>query len=388
MHSIISHKRLPCQIRSSISRVSLPVQLLFIRYTWSQTDETLFFLDADSPAIINTAHPERFPGLTTFIDSISPHLHALLQQRLRPTSKILIFDALRGPQSFAFGHFFIDLLPVVYYESLRAHGLEHHKLLVYRHEQWQQDLLQLFSLPSDSLIALDSLSPIVSSQNIRLYHCVARIGSYSMDKIRRLFVGYTPDMALPVRVACKSVLFLTRDSVGHRPRRWENISECIHVLRCNPSDIQLSCIDPGLVLPSQLAHHSLSYQLIITPPGSGAYIPIHVASTNSVIVMAVPYNVHSPAIWNFTLSMFRHYSRQLILVSQASARPPGSPEWDLPFTIDPSDFSRVCHLIMNQLGGRDVSAHCASLNDLSCPVPSYKSKVGSIHVLSPFYLAT
>ena len=95
--------------------------------------------------------------------------------------------------------------------------------------------------------------------------------------------------------------------------------------------------------------------MVISAPGSGAYIPLHTITQNEFMILTTGFNVHSERLWDFTLSMFNHYKEKLILVSSIDANEPTSQGWDSGFNLEANDFSYFCRLLLGLVKSREGS---------------------------------
>ena len=191
----------------------------------------------------------------------------------------------------------------------------------------------------------------------------------------------------PLKYAQKSpnqgILFLKRDDVKHRPRRWLNLDECINSCRTNESIVgEIGEINPGKYLPSELATKASSYKVIVSPPGSGAYIPLHTIGSNRYLIMTTSFNVNDDKLWNYTLSMFNHYKDNLILVSSIKANKASSKKWDEGFSLHSNDFSCFCSLILTYSRFKKLQTKSLSLAERSCR-PNVKMTYKNLSVLIP-----
>ena len=261
--------------------------------------------------------------------------------------RYLAIDHTRGSQSFAFGHFFVDIIPLLAYmythNSLLLKGYDN--ILIYSRERWQKDILDMVGIPHDSLAYLDDIKPYKMIKQIRDYRLNLAFIKCDIEKLRNSFAAY-PLQYIKKR-AGNGILFLKRDEVKHRPRRWLNIEECMVKCRLDQELLdRVEELNPGAILPSELASKSSGYKVVISAPGSGAYIPLHTITQNEFMILTTGFNVHSERLWDFTLSMFNHYKEKLILVSSIDANEPTSQGWDSGFNLEANDFSYFCRLLL------------------------------------------
>ena len=154
--------------------ISHPTKLRIIRYTWSDTDERLFFLDSQNKFLKNDLDFVSFPGLSSFSKYLSDSGFGVCAE----AHDCCFLDITRGPQSFAFGHFFVDILPFLFILNLYKQIFPIrpcYRVLLYSLTNWQKDLLDLFDLPIKSVCTIDTfasshVSAIDDSKLIRSYH--------------------------------------------------------------------------------------------------------------------------------------------------------------------------------------------------------------------------
>ena len=104
-------------------------------------------------------------------------------------------DSPRGPQSFAFGHFLIDTLPLLYCMSeacLINNTLSHLPLFLYQIDSWMSDLLDhyspLFSINVSNCFPLSNCVPVAPQVSIARYSASfypVAIHSRSLTTVRR-----------------------------------------------------------------------------------------------------------------------------------------------------------------------------------------------------------
>ena len=203
----------------------------------------------------------------------------------------------------------------------------------------------MLGIPHNSLKYLDDIKPNKMEKQVRDYRLKLALINCEIEKLRRNFAAYP--LQYKKRIADNRILFLKRDEVKHRPRRWLNIEECM--VKCRLDQERLDSVEelnPGAILPSELASKSSEYKVVVSAPGSGAYIPLHTITQNQFMILTTGFNVHSERLWDFTLSMFSHYKEKLILVSSIDADEPTSQGWDTGFNLEANDFAYFCRLVL------------------------------------------
>ena len=317
--------------------------LYFIRYTWSSSDERIFFLDKELEPIEKDINIDLFPGLNEFFDQCWSQKDKILSRDNETTlPELLSINETRGPQSFAFGHYLVDILPVLFYLQLfkRSRLSLLPPLLIYSISEWHEDLHKLFGISKEFVFPLNSYpsklnAKVDKGQEIRLYAANIKLINPNITFLRKCFANNLRIISNREKHSSEiDILFLTRKELGARPLRWTN-QDIFKTLLTNSNTIHSSIVDPARILPSQLVTYTKKASIIISPPGSSAYIPLHIAKSNTFVVMPVSFNCDHEDAWKYTLSMFLHYSSKLILISNANTNiSPSSKAWDRSFHID------------------------------------------------------
>ena len=361
-----------------------------IRYTWHNNDERLFFMSSQHQFLEDESVYSSFPSITQIIGEDLPHDKPGVNNQIQPN--LLCLDIYRGPQSFAFGHFMVDILPVITYINIMKSMMYKGStpaILIYSSPAWLLDLLCLFNFNASSVYTLDRLNPIRSlqarkGQLIRYYSIKSLLAQFNMQKLRAAFALWTPILPKAKELLLNRTLILSRESVGSRPLRWINQDDFLNRLKSSIK-IDCECIDPGKLLPSKLASISASFPLIVSSPGSGAYIPLHCAS-ETFIIMPIPHDAHHPEIWVYTLTMFAHYAHKLILISDMNALPPSSHGWDHPFRIRPEDLSQLVTELCIKLSNKTFTV--SSLRRKSLKPKHFQSTLNSLKISAPISLSS
>lgn len=324
--------------------------LYIIRYTWSSSDEKLFFLNNNLRPLDDRLKKDMFPGLRAFL-----HFCILEKRRNdfagmeKEMPNVLLTSESRGPQSFAFGHYMVDILPILnYLQMFQVSPLSKQPpLLIYNLKDWHIDLHNIFGIPTDSVFQLDKHKSILatntdSGQKIQLYAVNAKLLNIDRAYMRNFFSSnkivetqITNDLPL------RKMLIMNRKNLGHRPVRWINQDEFISMVKIRDHD-SYACVDPARVLPSELINYTRKATIIISSPGSSAYIPLHISKVNTFVVMPISFKCDHKEAWNYTLSMFNHYSDKIILVSNTNqGLDPSTSAWDKPFNINEEDLLKL-----------------------------------------------
>ena len=140
------------------------------------------------------------------------------------------------------------------------------------------------------------------------------------------------------------------------------------------NEINSAIVDPARLMPSELVSYAKQTSIVVTPPGSSAYIPLHISRPNVFVVMPVSFKCNHANTWNYTLKMFTHYAHKLILVCNSDdAISPSSAAWDTPFNIEHNHLMNLVEKIISITKSRDISLptdlnykqECSAL-DLRC----------------------
>ena len=299
MNSVIDLHSLPLAYSGKSVEISQYREFELIRYTWNKSDERIFY--QKEGAAIDLSEVNYFPGLLEYSREkiVKGEYKTSVDRKME--RRYLAIDHTRGSQSFAFGHFFVDIIPLLAYmythNSLLLKGYDN--ILIYSRERWQKDILDMVGIPHDSLAYLDDIKPYKMIKQIRDYRLNLAFIKCDIEKLRNSFAAY-PLQYIKKR-AGNGILFLKRDEVQHRPRRWLNIEECMVKCRLDQELLdRVEELNPGAILPSELASKSSGYKVVISAPGSGAYIPLHTITQNEFMILTTGFNVHSERLWDFT----------------------------------------------------------------------------------------
>lgn len=337
-------------------------RVCFVRYTWSKSDERIFFLDENLLPIEDDINIKMFPGLQGFLHNCKERKEEILTQvKEYNLPNLLSVDEPRGPQSFAFGHYIVDILPTLFYLQLFQESTLSllPPLLTYGMNKWQEDLHELFSIPRTRVFPLDSQKSIQKSvtnrgQQIRLYAANIQFITSNNSVLRRCFSSNLRLINYQNEVISKTdILFLTRKELGGRPIRWTNQDMFESILK-NNNKVSSAVVDPARVMPSKLVLYTKQCSIVISPPGSSAYIPLHVSGSGVFVVMPVSFSCDHKSTWDYTLDMFTQYSNKLILVSNTSCNIlPSSAAWDQPFRVNQTDLMNFITRIISITESRE-----------------------------------
>ena len=364
-NSIMSLRKLYSLATSHTNKkvtLSHSYRVYFVRYTWSKSDERIFFLDKYLLPIEDDINTGMFPGLQGFLRNCKESKEEVLSQvKERDIPDLLSVDEPRGPQSFAFGHYVVDILPTLFYlqlfEESRLSLLP--PLLTYGMNKWQEDLHRLFCISKTRVLPLDSQKSILGrvtnrGQQIRLYAANIQFISSNNTLLRKCFANSLRVINYQDEAVEKTdILFLTRKELGGRPIRWTNQDMFESILKSN-KEVNSLIVDPARVMPSRLVLYTKQSSVIISPPGSSAYIPLHVSRSGVFVVMPVSFDCGHEDTWAYTLDMFSQYSNKLILISNTNCNIfPSSAAWDHPFKINQIDLMNFITRIISITESRD-----------------------------------
>ena len=159
-----------------------------IRYTWHKNDERLFFMSSKHQFLEDESVYSSFPGITQITLETIRSSKIVENHQIQPY--LICLDIYRGPQSFAFGHFMVDILPVIAYMSIMKSMLYKGSIpaiVVYSSPAWLLDVLNLFGFNASSVYSLDMLNPTCSlqaknGQLIRYYSFQSFMGKFNIDR--------------------------------------------------------------------------------------------------------------------------------------------------------------------------------------------------------------
>ncbi|MAU77317.1 MAG: hypothetical protein CL831_10745 [Crocinitomicaceae bacterium] len=339
-------------------------RLYFVRYSWSPSDERIFYLDKNLKPIEANLDVKLFPGLKEFLHTCldcRDEIIASIDENV--IQNLLTLDETRGPQSFAFGHYAVDILPILYYLQLFQKSIIKSlpPLLIYDICKWHEDLHSIFGIPLASVFPLNSYRSLLDvkisgGKQILLYAANIKVISYNNTLIRTSFSNNLILINQKEYSAPKTdVLFLLRKQLGGRPVRWTNQQMYESLLNRN-TEISSAIVDPARLMPSELVSYAKQTSIVVTPPGSSAYIPLHISRPNVFVVMPVSFKCNHANTWDYTLKMFTHYSHKLILVCNSdNAISPSSAAWDTPFNIEHNHLMNLVEKIISITKSKDFS---------------------------------
>lgn len=339
-------------------------QIYFIRYSWSPSDERIFYLDKNLKPIETNLKVELFPGLKEFLSYCLDYRDKIIASIDKSDiPNLLSLDETRGPQSFAFGHYAVDILPLLYYLQLFKNSIitSLPPLLIFDIFKWHEDLHDLFGIPLASVFPLNSCKSILdvkiaSGQQIFLYAANIKIIAYNSSLMRTSFSNNLILINQKNYNAPKTdILFLLRKQLGGRPVRWNN-QQMYESLLNKKNEVKSAIVDPARLMPSELVSYVKQTSIVVTPPGSSAYIPLHVSRPNVFVVMPVSFKCNHTNTWNYTLKMFSHYSHKLILVCNSNdAISPSSAAWDTQFNIEQTHLMDLITKIISITKSKDFT---------------------------------
>lgn len=275
-------------------------------------------------------------------------------------SDVYIIDSSRGPQSFAYGHFIIDVLPIIYLLKLNLKLLRYnYPVLIYKKLDWQVSLCSELGIDEKLIMGYESLKPChgktgnigefiqynIESPIIRLNNRANTIKAMRKSYLLEFNKKYHKEIDL---------LILRRENIIGRSNRWINLEDLIYLLET--TNIRYKVVDPLKIELKELILLIKSTRISITPPGSAAYNTLLFGDEDHFTIMPVSYNVHSKEIWKFTLRMFKGFRGNLIICSDENSPPPmksvaDSDGWDKEFKIMPESLIKLINSILkNELG--------------------------------------
>ena len=225
MFSTIDELSLPLAYSSDNIKLSKNDKTGIIRYTWNKTDERIFYYKDKNDIDLNEA--QHFPGLIDYLNK-----KGIGDVSCGTGNKTyLTLDSSRGTQSFAFGHFFVDIAPVLLYlyTQKKLNLPKNNGFLIYKDEIWQRDILNMIGIPSNSLEYLDNMRPVKIHEPICDYWLDICFIKGNLEKLRKNFATIPFEFK---KLTCKQdILFLKREEIGNRPKRWINLDQCINKCR-------------------------------------------------------------------------------------------------------------------------------------------------------------
>ena len=296
------------------------------------------------------------PGLDKYIETIyQKSINCMFS-----TEKLLgITQYTRGSQSFAFGHFIMDILPILFYRSCLRRNGKSPPLLLYKEEQWQINLMRACAIERNQLVYYNDLVPFYSNPLVDCYKIKGvivklRKENYVIKSMQRTFEQASKNN-LSDKIT-KKILFLSRKNIKARVDRWANAESCIHKLqrKSHVSELNPSSADLNTII-AQIKIHELT----VTAAGSAAYNSLIFGQEQHFTLMIVPYKVDSPETWKYTLRMFKALSKKLILVSNKNGFQPSSSGWDNNIEIDENEFVEVTMEVLKYIETIDAR----NLND-------------------------
>jgi hypothetical protein len=311
---------------------------------------TVFF---DQDSILLSREPlsdltRMLPGLVQSLGSIL-NLFSTAEPHNLYADSIFLTSPSRGSQSFAYGHFIIDILPYLFYASLISRFKSYAPLL-YQREEWQQNLLATCFDNSPRLAYFSDLSPFFSTPYLDAYKIMSQV----VHLPRRNHALYVFQKVLASKLVQTNardsdheigVLFLVRANIAGRSDRWSNADSCLDALQ---KSIRLPVfrVNPSEYLPSDIAKFVSMTSVTLTAAGSAAYNSLLFGDANHITILVVPYSVSSDLTWQFTLRMFIPFSNRLILISNLYAPKPCAEGWDSTTSLDPYDLSNAIASIL------------------------------------------
>ena len=339
-------------LKSSTSLcITPPALYLAIVYKHTGNIRRTIFFDKDL-TLLSSEHPEELgrmlPGIYQCIEKIFKLFHEAETQYICDKS-IFLTSASRGSQSFAYGHFIIDILPYLFYSRL-LEGFKSYTPLIYQREDWQEDLVKTCFKDAPKLGYFQDIASFYSTPYLNAYKLKAQVvhmpkHNHALFVLQQVITSQTPTNKRLSNKEGNSILFLVRKNIAGRSDRWSNADSCFEVLQKSIKERILK-INPADNRPSDIAKYVRETSLTITAAGSAAYNSLLFGKSNHLTVLVVPYSIRSSVIWKLTLRMFIPFSNRLILVSTFDAPEPSSKAWDSIISLNPDDFSQAIKQLM------------------------------------------
>lgn len=343
--SLIERNLSPSQTSKSLI-ISQPAVYLAIVYKHEGSIRRTIFFDEDLTLLSSESMVElktMLPGLHESIYKIfSMFKHADTQYLC--DNSIFLTSASRGSQSFAFGHFIIDILPYLFYAKL-IESFNSYTPLLYQREEWQQNLLETCFEDPPKLKYFEDITSFFSTPFLDAYKLKSRVVDlprckHALFVLQRVITSKSQIATSSEDSKNKDILFLMRKNIAGRSDRWSNADYCFSSLQKRVTK-RIIKINPSEHLPSEIAKYAGRTSLTITAAGSAAYNSLLFGNSNHLTILVVPYLVDSAFIWNLTLRMFIPFSNRLVLMSAINAPEPSSKAWDSNIALDPNDFSKA-----------------------------------------------
>lgn len=322
-----------------------------LRATWSRSDERIFILAGDSIILqqCDLDYVRCFPGIEHVIGNKLHVDDRILKEVLDIEGTLLFPFGSRGNQSFAYGHFFTEVIRDLKLLSLyRLCDFKSNRMLLYPVDNWAEYLLRYYRINKDSYAELPKSYfgpkiPIYSTYNI---HC--RFYRYS-DPPNTENILYSPLLFKRAKHDITRIVFLTRSEIQNRPSRWINLTEGI----CSVTEtgmITTAMIDTTNYNIKSMISSMLDHGcplIYVVAPGSGAYNPLLL--TNSLVIMpTASYFGESMASWSGHLQDFVPFAKRLILLEGDPKENIPSHElrkhsaWDMPFVLNQYALTEIC----------------------------------------------
>ena len=184
----------------------------------------------------------------------------------------------RGNQSFAFGHFFSEVLPdLLVFNKYKILDQTIYKQLVFPLEEWSNEILYLFNVDRSNIMELPRIQtchrlPTYTSidSKILFYKCHVRTTvASSLTRSNSLRIHSDLNASnFDVRI----VILSRKNCIGSRPKRWIDLESCFHKYQIN-NHKQAKCIEPSEMGPRKFNDEfkKQSNVLFVAAPGSAIY---------------------------------------------------------------------------------------------------------------------
>lgn len=274
----------------------------------------------------------------------------------------------RGSYSFHFGHFIIDIIPLLLSLDLIYPG-QLIKLVIPTLSPWALEVLDIYGL-----LSLSNLLEVTSSQESTIQHSGDSVRYLSLNNVRLvklarslkyeiLRAGFNVPR-LKYQPEGTRVLVLSRGKLpSNAPKRWVNEIECIDA--CSKCEVQVEY--PEKIGPNGLINLISQYKpsLIIGSAGSALH-QLLVVNNITPRVCIVMGGMDPKRIWKTQLSDFLYAGDRISILCIKDSI---NTDWNATFVIHPFVFRSVI----------------ANLADLSCPAPvrSYQFE-GKEYLLLPY----